>query len=156
MRNLVRPAHAARPLLPGARADAPREVAPVAEPQAELFANLDTTFAAFAERRPAVHAGHDRARARGARRRRSASFPPSGRSSRNSAALFRELRPGAPRCAAAAPTWRTRSRSARDAAALRALNEPARRRRFDSLQRFAEDPLVPLGIHGLTEHGDAR
>ena len=43
-----RPGHAARALLPGARATRRAEVAPVAEAQASLFVNLDTTFTALA------------------------------------------------------------------------------------------------------------
>ena len=89
-------------------------VAPAAEAQAQLFVNLDRTFGALRERRAPVHPGVD---LRGARRRSTR------RSSRsrvqrpflaNTAALFRELQPGA-RGAARPPrrTSPTRSRSAR-------------------------------------------
>ena len=60
----VRPADAARPVLPLARPTPPREVAPVAEEQASLFVNLDTSFTALAVDRPAVPPGDDLARAR--------------------------------------------------------------------------------------------
>jgi virulence factor Mce-like protein len=126
-----------------------RVVAPSAATQAELFANLDTTFRALANvSRPylqdSISGGPlalDRA---------TEDFPKQRPFLANSEALFRELRPGA----------RALKRSAPDLAAAVTVGtktlkrSPAFNERlkptFEALQRFAEDPLVSLGIKDLT------
>ena len=123
------------------------EAAPVAEEQAALFRNLDTTFRALADVRggiqetivtapPALEASIE-------------SFEVQRPFLRNSAGLFRELRPGVRALRTAAPTL---------AGALE-IGTPVLRRSvelnrrlpplFDSLQEFAEDPVARLGINGL-------
>jgi virulence factor Mce-like protein len=123
------------------------EAAPVAETQAALFRNLDTTFTALADVReslqetistgpPVLQAGIE-------------SFPAQRPFLRNSAALFRELRPGVRALRTSAPVL---------ADALE-IGTPVLRRSvelnrrlpplFDALQAFAEDPMATLGVNGL-------
>ncbi len=126
------------------------EVAPVAETQAALFANLDTTFAALAGvARPFIQetiSEAPRTLAVG-----TSEFPRQRPFVRNSAALFRELRPGFRTLPASAPVLS-------DALAIgtRTLprTPPLNRRLasvFDSLAEFADDPLVPLGVRRLRD-----
>jgi ABC-type transporter Mla subunit MlaD len=78
------------------------EAAPVAEQQASLFRNLDTTFDALGR----GHARDPGDRSRPARprsTRRSRAFPVQRRFLRNSEGFFRELRPGVARCAPPRP-----------------------------------------------------
>jgi virulence factor Mce-like protein len=124
-------------------------VAPVAEQQAALFRNLDTTFAAFASvARPYLQdtiSGGPPALDAATR-----SFPIQRPFLRNSAAFFRELRPGAKALGEAAP----------DLADALVVGTPALRQQvafnrrlkptFEALQTFAEDPLVALGINDLS------
>jgi ABC-type transporter Mla subunit MlaD len=131
-------------------ADAAAIVAPAAETQAELFVNLDATFRALddvarpyiqdtiTEGRPALDAAIE-------------SFPVQRPFLANTQGLFRELRPGV----------RALSRNADDLADAFVVGQttlrrtPALNRRLESLlaelQRFAEDPMVPRGIDGLTD-----
>ena len=128
--------------------DAASEAAAVADEQAELFRNLDTTFAALREvARPyiqeAIEEGPPTLDAAIRELPRQRAFLV------NSEGLFRELRPGARALRAAAPDL---------AAALRVGTPTLRRsvamsRRlvgvFEALSRFASDPLVPLGVRRL-------
>ena len=123
------------------------EAAPVAEEQAALFRNLDTTFRALADVAPelqetivtgppALEAGIE-------------SFPVQRPFLRNSAGFFRELRPGVRALRTGAPVL---------ADALE-IGTPVLRRSvelnrrlvplFNALQAFAEDPLAQLGVNGL-------
>lgn len=126
------------------------EVAPVAETQAELFVNLDITFSALAGiARPFIQESIVKsppaadAAIRG--------FPLQRPFLRNSAALFRELRPGVRVLPASAPVLadaleigtRTLARTPRFNRDLENV--------FVALREFAEDPLVPQGITRLTE-----
>lgn len=124
------------------------EVAPVAEEQAELFANLDVTFAALAAvARPYIQetiSESPETFAVGAEQ-----FPRQRAFVRNSTALFRELRPGIRTLPVSAPVL-----SSALAAGTRTLprTPPFNRRLarvFDALAEFGEDPLVPLGIRRL-------
>lgn len=124
------------------------EVAPVAETQADLFANLDVTFAALASvARPYIQETISESPATfavGAEQ-----FPRQRAFVRNSTALFRELRPGIRTLPASAPVL-----SSALAAGTRTLprTPPFNRRLarvFDALADFGEDPLVPLGIRRL-------
>jgi len=124
-------------------------VAPAAETQASLFRNLDTTFTSLsAVARPFIQESISEG-------------PPTLRAAirdlplqrpflANSTALFRELRPGA-------RALRTSSGVLADALevgtpTLRRL--PAFNQRliptFHALERFADDPLVSLGVQDLT------
>ena len=125
LRNLAGPAHPARQAFRGARAAPRREVAPVAETQASLFRNLDTTFIALDRRRPAVHPGGDPGGAAGARSRAIRDFPQQRPFLRNSTALFTELRPGvrALRADRARPRRRVRPPARRRSPRPPALNQ---------------------------------
>jgi len=130
--------------------DAAGEVAPVAEQQAALFVNLDTTFASLAtvarpflqqtisESPPTLGVG-------------AVEFPKQRPFLRNTTALNRELRPGIRTLPAAAPVLadalefgtRTLPRTPRFNRDLADV--------FDSLAEFAEEPLVGRGISRLTD-----
>jgi virulence factor Mce-like protein len=123
-------------------------VAPVAESQAALFRNLDTTFSAFAAIArpylqdsisggpPALQTAIDE-------------LPKQRPFLANSEGLFHDLRPGV----------KALSGAASDLSDAFTVGEPALRRSvqfnkdlkpvFVSLQRFAEDPLVALGVQDL-------
>ena len=129
--------------------DAAAIVAPVAETQAQLFVNLDRTFAALREvARPYIQdsiSGGPPALDAAIR-----SFPVQRPFLRNSEGLFRELQPGARALRASAPTL---------ADALEVGTEvlprtPPLNRRLasllDELQTFAEDPMVPRGLRATT------
>jgi virulence factor Mce-like protein len=123
------------------------EAAPVAEEQAALFRNLDTTFGALADVRSELQetistgpAALD-AGIRG--------FPVQRPFLRNSELLMAELRPGVRALRGAAP----------DLADAFEVGQPVLRRSialnrrliptFRALQDFAEDPMTSLGIRGL-------
>jgi virulence factor Mce-like protein len=123
-------------------------VAPVAEQQGELFRNLSTTFEAFAAiadpyLQESIAGGPPAMEAFIA----AAPFQRTFLS--DSAELFRELQPGAVALRASAPALAEAitvgARTIRSAAAL---NERLGRT-MRSLEAFAEDPQVPLGISGL-------
>ncbi|MBB4662678.1 MlaD family protein [Conexibacter arvalis] len=123
-------------------------VAPVAEQQGQLFRNLSTTFEAFAAIArpymqdsitggpPAMEAAIE-------------AFPFQRTFLANSAGFFRELQPGARALRASAPAlaeaFTVGTRTIKRASAL---NERLARS-MRSLQAFAEDPQVPIGIAGL-------
>ena len=123
------------------------EVAPVAEEQAALFRNLDTTFRALADVAPQIQETIETGPP--ALEEAIESFPVQRPFLRNNAALFRELRPGVRALRTAAPTL---------ADALE-IGTPVLRRSvelnrrlpplFRSLQEFAEDPVARLGVNGL-------
>jgi len=127
-------------------------VAPAAQTQADLFANLDTTFAALSDVRgdiqdaiqggpPALDAAIE-------------GFPVQREFMANSQVLFRELRPGVRALRTAAPDLadafedgtRTLPRTV-------ALNERLTST-FNSLVAFAEDPNTKLGVDDLQTTSD--
>lgn len=123
-------------------------VAPVAEQQGQLFGNLATTFNAFAAVArpylqdsitggpPAMEAAID-------------AFPFQRTFLANSAGLFRELQPGAEALRTSAPLLAEAfTVGTRTITRASALNERLARS-MRSLEAFAEDPRVPLGIAGL-------
>jgi virulence factor Mce-like protein len=130
--------------------DAAGEVAPVAEQQAALFVNLDTTFAALAtvarpflqqtisESPPTLEVG-------------TVEFPKQRPFLRNTAAFNRELRPGIRVLPTAAPVLA----DALEFGTKTLPRTPAFNRDladvFDSLAEFAEEPLVGRGISRLTD-----
>jgi ABC-type transporter Mla subunit MlaD len=130
--------------------DAAAIVAPAAEAQAELFVNLDTTFGALREvARPYIQDSITGGRP--ALDEAIRSFPIQRPFLRNTEGLFRELRPGV----------RALALNADDLADAFEIGQPVLRRspqlnrRLESLlvelQDFAEDPMVPRGIDGLTD-----
>jgi virulence factor Mce-like protein len=123
-------------------------VAPVAEQQAQLFSNLDTTFTAFAAiARPylqdSISGGPP------AEQTAIDELPKQRPFLANSEGFFHDLRPGV----------KALSGAAADLADAFTVGEPALRKSvqlnkdlkptFQSLQRFAEDPLVALGVQDL-------
>lgn len=123
-------------------------LAPVADEQGALFRNLSTTFTAFANvARPylqeSIVGGPPAMEAA------IAAFPFQRTFLANSAALFRELQPGTQALQTSAPllaeAFTTGTRTIMRASAL---NERLART-MRSLEAFAEDPQVPLGIRGL-------
>lgn len=125
-----------------------REVAPVAETQAALFRNFDTTFGAIDR----VRADYQQSieNAPGALDAAIESFPPQRPFLANSEGLFRELSPGVRALRTAAPdladAFELGTGSLRRSVAFNRRLEPT----FVALQEFAEDPLVALGVRDLT------
>jgi virulence factor Mce-like protein len=129
--------------------DAAAEVAPVAEVQAALFANLDTTFAALRAVAPQIQESI----AEGPATLDAAieSFPVQRPFLANAEGLFRELRPGVQALRTGAPALAGALSAGTPvlgrAPAFNARLEPL----LAELQRFAEDPVVPRGIARLTQ-----
>jgi virulence factor Mce-like protein len=125
-------------------------LAPVAETQASLFRNLDTTFTALASvARPYLQDSISGAPE--ALDAATTSFRAQRPFLANSEALFRELRPGARALRGSAPALADAlvvgTPTLRRSVALNRRLVPT----FQSLQRFAEDPLVALGVKDLTQ-----
>ena len=123
------------------------EVAPVAEEQAALFRNLDTTFGALAEVAPQLQESIETGPP--ALDAAIEGFPVQRPFLANSEGLFRELRPGIRAIRNAAPDLSSALAlgrgSLRRSVALNRELAPT----FRSLQDFAEDPMSSLGINGL-------
>ncbi|MBA2515776.1 MAG: MCE family protein [Solirubrobacterales bacterium] len=126
------------------------EVGPVAQTQADLFSNLDTTFTALNQvARPYIQDSiSEGAPALDAAVR---SFKVQQPFLRNTAGLFADLRPGARALRTAAPdlseALRVGTPTLLRAPALNRRLEPV----FTTLQAFAEDPAVPRAIRRLSE-----
>ena len=126
------------------------EAAPVAETQASLFVNLDTTFTALAsiarpflqetitQSPPAEDAG-----IRG--------FPQQRPFLRNSAALFRELAPGVDVLPASAPVLADALEIGTDTLARTPPFNERLEDVFVALKNFTEEPLVRPGIQRLND-----
>jgi virulence factor Mce-like protein len=123
-------------------------VAPVAEQQAQLFANLDTTFSAFAEiARPylqdSISGGPP------AQQTAIDELPKQRPFLANSEGFFHDLRPGVKALSGAASdladAFTVGEPALRESVAMNKQLKPT----FEALQRFAEDPLVALGVQDL-------
>jgi virulence factor Mce-like protein len=130
--------------------DAARIVAPAAETQADLFVNLDRTFAALdAVARPYIQDSITEGRPTLDAAIRS--FPIQRPFLRNTEGLFRELRPGVRALRSGAPDIA----SALTVGTGTLRRTPALNRRLasllDELRTFANDPVAPRGIKRLTE-----
>jgi ABC-type transporter Mla subunit MlaD len=130
------------------------EAAPVAETQGALFVNLDTTFIALASvARPFIQQSIELSPP--AEDEAIRGFPQQRPFLRNSAALFRELKPGVDVLPTSAPVLadaleigtRTLARTPEFNAQLEDV--------FVALKNFAEEPLVPRGIKRLDETVEA-
>ena len=133
----------------GELGDAAAIVAPAAETQAELFVNLDITFAALREvARPFIQdsiTGGVPALDAAIR-----SLPIQRPFLRNTEGLFRELQPGAAALRTYAPTI---ADALVEGTRVLPRTPPFNRRLaslLDELQTFAEDPQVPLGLNATT------
>ena len=125
------------------------EVAPVAQEQAALFANLDTTFTALASvARPFIQQTIDESPPTLDTATRN--FPLQRPFIRNATALFRELRPGVRTLPSSAPVLA----DALEFGTKTLPKTPPFNRRlenvFEALARTAEDPLVERGLAQLT------
>jgi ABC-type transporter Mla subunit MlaD len=123
-------------------------VAPVAERQASLFTGADRTFSAFAAvARPyiqqAIEEGPPTLDQATRSLRHQRPFL------RNSAGLFRELRPGVRALAGAAPALGGAFRAGRPTLLRSVALDRRLERVLTALQDFAEDPLVPRGVEDL-------
>jgi hypothetical protein len=147
MRNLSDP-RTQLPRLVTALGRTARIVAPSALTQAELFGNLDITFRAFANvARPFLQdsiSGGPPALDEGIK-----DFPQQRPFLANSEALFRELRPGVRALRTSAPVLADAleigTPTLRRSVAFNNRLKPT----FEALERFADDPLVSLGVSDL-------
>jgi virulence factor Mce-like protein len=149
MRNLSDP-RTRLPQLFRALEQTASQVAPVAETQGALFDNLDTTFRALSNvARPFLQ----QAIVNGppALDEATRDFPQQRPFLRNSELFFHELRPGVRALRKAAPdladAFEIGARTLKRTPAMNRELKPT----FAALQRFAEDPLVALGVHDLTD-----
>jgi virulence factor Mce-like protein len=130
--------------------DAAAEVAPVAEEQASLFVNLDTTFTALASvARPFIQdsiSNSPPAEDAGIR-----GFPQQRPFLRNSAALFRELKPGVAVLPATAPVLADALEIGTDTLARTPEFNEQLEDVFVALKNFTEEPLVEPGIERLND-----
>jgi virulence factor Mce-like protein len=132
-----------------ALADSAAEVAPVAEEQAAMFANLDTTFTALASvARPFIQ----ETITEGARSEEVAirEFPLQRPFLRNNAAFFRELRPGVATLTRSAPVLTDAFQAGAD---VLPRTPPVNRDLadvFEALADFSDDPMVRGGVDQLT------
>ncbi|HEX8102483.1 MAG TPA: MlaD family protein [Solirubrobacteraceae bacterium] len=130
-------------------ARAAEEVAPVARQQAELFANLETTFRALSAVAPQIQ--ETITAGRPALDTAIRSLPAQRPFLENSTRLFAELRPGARALRGAAPDLAAAltagTPALRQAVGLNQRLEPV----FTTLRSFAEDPVVPRGIRRLDD-----
>ncbi len=125
------------------------EVAPVGETQAALFRNLDTTFTALVPVRSDIQEFiHESPESEDVAINE---FPKQRPFLLNSAALFRELRPGAAVLPSTAPVLADAEKiGARTLARTPSLNTRLTGV-FHALDRFIADPVVPRGIKRLDQ-----
>lgn len=127
-------------------------LAPVAQTQADLFGNLDTTFSALSDVRPELQASIEKGPA--ALDAAIKGLPQQRPFLRNTAALFHELRPGVRALRTAAPdladAFTVGERSLRRSVALNKELVPT----FQALDAFAKDPATELGIKDLETTSD--
>ncbi len=130
--------------------DAARIVAPVAAIQGELFANLDTTFTAFAEvAQPYI----EQSIQRGPSGLQTATevFPKVEPFFENAAQFFTELQPGTRALRASSPELADAFVTGVSATA-RSVQLNSRLTRFlRALERFSTDPVVPIGLRDLID-----
>jgi virulence factor Mce-like protein len=124
-------------------------VAPVAETQAALFTNLDTTFSALADVAPSIQQTIEEGPA--ALDQAIRSFPIQRAFLANNTALFRDLQPGVASLRAALPD--ITEALAVGTPALRRSPELSARlaRTFNTLGDVASNPLVRIGVRTLSD-----
>jgi virulence factor Mce-like protein len=123
------------------------EAAPVAEEQAALFRNLDTTFGALAEVAPEIQESIETGPA--ALEAAIEGFPVQRPFLANNEGLFRELRPGIRALRNAAPDLSSAFATGRKVLPRTIEMNEQLEQTFRSIQDFAQDPLTSLGINGL-------
>jgi len=123
------------------------ESAPVAEEQAQLFSNLDTTLRALSGVRPELQESIStgppalEAAIRG--------FPVQRPFLANNEKLFRDLRPGIRALRLAAPDLADAFTVGRPVLLRSIQLNDELKKTFPALRDFAEDPMVSLGVNGL-------
>jgi virulence factor Mce-like protein len=130
-------------------ADAAEEAAPVAEQQAALFANLDTSFTALASiARPYLQ----ETISEGPPSEEVAirDFPRQRPFIRNNAAFFRELRPGVATLPRSAPILAAAFEAGTDVLPRTERMNEDLADVFEALAEFSEDPIVRQGVDQLT------
>ena len=130
-------------------ADAAEEAAPVAEQQASLFVNLDTSFTALASiARPYLQ----ETISEGPRSEEVAirDFPLQRPFIRNNAAFFRELRPGVATLPRSAPILADAFQAGTDVLPRTEQMNEDLADVFEALAEFSEDPIVRQGVDQLT------
>jgi virulence factor Mce-like protein len=125
------------------------EVAPVAEQQAALFKNLDTTFAALVPVKSDIQRFIRESPA--TEQLAIDEFPKQRPFLKNSAALFRELRPGAAVLPTAAPVLADAFAIGKTSLARTPQLNAELTDVFHTLDRFIADPVVPRGINRLKD-----
>jgi virulence factor Mce-like protein len=130
--------------------DAAEIVAPVAEQQASLFVNLDITFAALSDvARPFIQ--DTITKSVPAMDVAIRELPQQRPFLRNATALARELRPGARVLPSTLPDLADATEIGRRTLRKTPPFNEDLEDVFLSLEEFAQDPLVPRGVHRLTE-----
>src|SRR5918994_2076933 len=128
---------------------AAEEVAPVAEEQASLFVNLDTSFTALAQvARPFLQETISEAPI--SEQVAIRDFPLQRPFIRNNTALFRELRPGVAVLPSAAPELADAFEIGTDVLPKTIPMNEDLADVFDTLADFSEDPTVRAGVNQLT------
>ncbi|MEA2457542.1 MAG: phospholipid/cholesterol/gamma-HCH transport system substrate-binding protein [Thermoleophilaceae bacterium] len=127
-----------------------RIVAPAAQTQGELFANLDTTFTALASvARPYIQETISKSPA--TLDTATANFPEQRAFLRNATAFAAELRPGVRVLPSTLPDLADALEFGRTTLARSPALNARLANSFLAVQRFATDPLVPLGIQRLND-----
>jgi virulence factor Mce-like protein len=128
---------------------AAEEIAPVAEEQASLFVNLDTSFSALAQvARPFIQETISESPISEEVAIRD--FPRQRPFIRNTTALFRELRPGVAVLPSAAPVLADAFEAGTDVLPRTIRMNEDLADVFETLADFSEDPLVRAGVDQLT------
>jgi ABC-type transporter Mla subunit MlaD len=129
--------------------DAAAEAAPVAEAQASLFVNLDTTFTALSSiARPYLQ--ETISESPPSEELAIREFPKQRPFLRNNAAFFRELRPGVATLAHSAPILARAFEAGTEVLPRTPPMNEDLADVFDTLAEFSEDPLVRQGVQQLT------
>jgi hypothetical protein len=130
-------------------ADAAEEAAPVAEQQAQLFVNLDTSFTALASiARPYLQETISESPVSEEVAIRD--FPLQRPFIRNNAAFFRELRPGVATLPRSAPILADAFEAGTDVLPRTERMNEDLADVFEALAEFSEDPIVRQGVDQLT------
>ena len=134
----------------GALGTTTEELAPVADEQAQLFADLDTTFGALARvARPALQEAISKTSPTFAVT--TGEIPRQLPFLHNTAALMRELRPGLGALRSSAPALAGAMEAGPRAFRATSAMSPRLGRTLDAVAEFSEEPVARLGIRRLTQ-----
>ncbi|MBJ7329979.1 MAG: MCE family protein [Solirubrobacteraceae bacterium] len=147
MKNLAKPETGLGNLLRALQQTA-AEVAPVAEEQAQLFVNLDTTFAALAEVAPDITLSTERAPA--ALQQAIESFRIQQPFLKDSTEFFAAAQPAAKAVRAAAPDLANTVEVGLPVLEQTPAFNAELTKTLEAVQTFSDDPSTDLGLRGLT------